>query len=587
MAHILVVDDEAANRKLFTTILGYHGHQPIEAADGREALDLVRSERPDLVISDVLMPTMDGYAFVLQLRADPDAVIARTPVILSTSTYPEAEARALAHACGVDWVIAKPAEPEQVLRLVDIALDAPGAVTPSGHAAHSELPLTEKLSERLVALTARMNAVLDAALEMASESDRDRLLARFVGVARDIIGAQHAAVGILGDDDATARPLYTSGVGEPEADRLWQLLSVHGLPERVLNERHTCRLRDLELPDTTESPHDAALVRCFLGTPIASATSSHLLGWLCLADKLDAAEFSDEDERLAVALAAQVAVAYENATLLAEARRRAADLEHEVAERKRAEESLRRTLDELSRSNTELERFAYVASHHLQEPLRQIATYAQLLARSCGNPLDDDTASYVRYTTEGVKRMRALLNDLLAHSRVAVGPPAAERVDCAALLARLCDSWHAVLEENGAIVTAGALPTVVGDAEQLHELFAQLVDNALKFRGREPLRIRIDAGREGEEWRFAVSDNGIGIAPEYAERIFNVFERLHGADYPGTGIGLAISRRIVERHGGRIWVESDSGNGATFYFTIPATGDPELDASNAATRSPS
>jgi signal transduction histidine kinase len=424
-----------------------------------------------------------------------------------------------------------------------------------------------------------MNAVLEAALEMSTESDRERLLDTFCGVARRIIGARCAAVGLVTDDERAERTFFTSGVAAGGADHLWRLLSIHGLPERVLNERLTCRLRDLELPDTTDTP--GASVRCFLGTPIASST--RLLGWLCLADKLDAEEFSDEDERLAVALAAQVAVAYQNATLLAEARQRAADLEHEVAERKRAETSLRRTLDELSRSNTELERFAYVASHHLQEPLRQVASYTQLLARRFASHLDADAETYVRYTVEGLKRMRALLNDLLAHSRVAVRPRVSERVDCTALLAGLCTAWHDLLEEHGAVVTFGPLPTVTGDAGQLQEVFRQLVDNAIKFRGSRPLRVRVDACREGEEWRFAVSDNGIGIEPDYAERIFHVFERLHGADYPGTGIGLAISQKIVERHRGRIWVESAPGNGATFYFTIPVRGEWGSEASSATT----
>ncbi|HEU0012925.1 MAG TPA: ATP-binding protein [Longimicrobium sp.] len=242
----------------------------------------------------------------------------------------------------------------------------------------------------------------------------------------------------------------------------------------------------------------------------------------------------------------------------------------DVTERRRAEEALARQADELARSNAELEQFAYVASHDLQEPLRMVASYTQLLARRYRGRLDDDADEFISYAVDGVTRMQALINDLLAYSRVGRREITITRVDLGALLARVLVILGPAIEEAGAAVTHDPLPTVHADAGQLGQLLQNLVGNALKFHGDDPPRVHVGAERGDGEWHLWVADNGIGIDPEFQDRIWVIFQRLHSrAEYPGTGIGLAICKKIVERHGGRIWLDSAPGRGATFHFTLP------------------
>ncbi|WP_146237989.1 PAS domain S-box protein [Meiothermus sp. Pnk-1] len=227
---------------------------------------------------------------------------------------------------------------------------------------------------------------------------------------------------------------------------------------------------------------------------------------------------------------------------------------------------------ELERSNRDLEQFAYVASHDLQEPLRMISSYTQLLAKRYADKLDEKAHQYIHYAVDGAERMQRLIQDLLAYSRVGTRAQALEPTDAQSVLRETLENLQFALRESGAAVEADPLPVVLADRSQLGQVLQNLIANAVKFRHPErPLRIRIGAARQGEMWRFSVEDNGIGIEEEYFERIFVIFQRLHGKeDYPGSGIGLAMCKKIVERHGGKIWVESVLGEGSRFYFTWPA-----------------
>jgi PAS domain S-box-containing protein len=242
----------------------------------------------------------------------------------------------------------------------------------------------------------------------------------------------------------------------------------------------------------------------------------------------------------------------------------------DITERKRAQGVLRAAYDELARSNSELQQFAYVASHDLQEPLRMIGSYTQLLERRYGDKLDADAREFMGFVVDGATRMKQLIEDLLAYSRVGTRGKELRPVQAQAALERALVNLRASIESADAQVTHDALPEVSADDTQLTQLFQNLIGNAIKFRKKdEPIRVHVGVQDAGAEWRFSVSDNGIGIEPQYYERIFMVFQRLHTREeYAGTGIGLAICKKVVDRHRGRIWVESALGKGSTFNFTL-------------------
>ena len=228
-------------------------------------------------------------------------------------------------------------------------------------------------------------------------------------------------------------------------------------------------------------------------------------------------------------------------------------------------------------SNRELEQFAYVASHDLQEPLRAVNSYAQLLTRKYQGNLDTKADKYLGYIMEGATRMQQLINDLLEFSRVGTRAKALQPIDCETLLSKVLDNLKIAIAESRTRVTHDPLPTVMGDEIQLIQLLQNLIGNAIKFRGEESPQVHISTEQTQNEWVFAIRDNGIGMEAEYLDRIFTIFQRLHSkSEYPGTGIGLAVCKKIVERHGGRIWVESTPGVGSAFYFTIPARGKETL-----------
>ena len=225
---------------------------------------------------------------------------------------------------------------------------------------------------------------------------------------------------------------------------------------------------------------------------------------------------------------------------------------------------------ELERSNAELAEFASVVAHDLRSPLTSIAGFSQLLQEYYTDQLDARATKCIAGITEGAKRMQALIEDVLAYAQVGAQGPPPEPIACAVVVERAVANLHAAIEERGALVTHGALPTVVADAMQLSQVFQNLIGNAIKY-CRETPRVTIAAQREGAEWLFSVRDNGIGMDAAEAERIFDIFQRAHAAaEYPGTGIGLAICKKIIERHSGRIWAESCLGQGTTFKFTLPA-----------------
>jgi signal transduction histidine kinase len=245
-----------------------------------------------------------------------------------------------------------------------------------------------------------------------------------------------------------------------------------------------------------------------------------------------------------------------------------------AVERADSQDQLRRRAEDLARSNADLEQFAYVASHDLQEPLRMVSSYMQLLSERYENQLDETGQRYIHYAVDGASRMQSLVRDLLSFSRVGSRGAELTPTDLNRVLEQTLGNFELAIKESGAVVTSDRLPRVLGDSAQLTQLFQNLIGNAIKFRGSTQPEVRIQVEQQTGEWLVSVSDNGVGFDQKYAERIFVIFKRLHGREeYPGTGIGLAISKKIVERHGGRIWAESEIGRGTTIRFTLPVYGE--------------
>jgi signal transduction histidine kinase len=245
-------------------------------------------------------------------------------------------------------------------------------------------------------------------------------------------------------------------------------------------------------------------------------------------------------------------------------------LTKDITHRIQTEKVLREYADQLKRSNQELEQFAYIASHDLQEPLRAVACHTQLLARRYMDVLDEDAKEYIHFAVDGATRMQQLIEDLLEYSRVGTKGKFFTETNTTELLQRVLNSLQMTIEESNAKISYNGMPTLQADTTQLGQLFQNLIGNAIKFQGDETPEIEILTEKQADEWHFTVRDNGIGIEERYFDRIFQIFQRLHRPqDYPGTGMGLAICKRIVERHGGKIWVESSPGIGSEFHFTLP------------------
>jgi PAS domain S-box-containing protein len=250
----------------------------------------------------------------------------------------------------------------------------------------------------------------------------------------------------------------------------------------------------------------------------------------------------------------------------------------DITERKQAEEELKKLSDELARSNADLQQFAYTASHDLQEPIMVVAGFVKLLAKRYKGKLDEKADEFIEHAIDGTERMQVLIKDLLDYSRVGSTGKSFTPTDCLSALDKAVFNLQIAIKESGAVITHDDLPTVMADSSQLARLFQNLISNAIKFHGKEAPKIHISAEQKDDEWIFSFKDNGIGIEPKFLDQIFVMFHRLHTKkEYPGTGIGLSICKKIIERHGGRIWVESEPGKGATFFFVIPSIGNAGFD----------
>ncbi len=399
----------------------------------------------------------------------------------------------------------------------------------------------------------------------AAETFEDTL--RVMGFrARQMLGAHQSAISYVPNGDFKAA-IHIASLSDkyakyrdynvmPTGEGVWGIVVKNHRPARMTEEalyahpqfKHFSGLKTAEGLEHPPMPG-------WLAVPVLRK-GGELLGVIQLSDKIEG-EFTEDDQEQLVKLATLYAPIFELQYVNDDLQRQAA--------------SLRQATLELQRSNAELEQFAYVASHDLQEPLRMVTSYLQLLERRYKEKLDQDAGEFIGFAVDGASRMQTLIQDLLTYSRVGTRGVAFEPTDCDEVLGRVLTNLEVAIEESGAEISCEALPNIAVDASQLSQLLQNLIGNAIKFRGDSPPRIQVGAERRDEDWLFSVRDNGIGIDPRHGERIFQVFQRLHGiGKYQGTGIGLAVCKKIAERHQGQIWVESEEGAGATFYFTIPA-----------------
>jgi signal transduction histidine kinase/CheY-like chemotaxis protein len=592
MAKILIVDDRPTNRQFLLTLLGYGGHGLLEAADGAQALDRVRAEHPDLVITDILMPTMDGYTFVQDLRADPN--IASTQVIFYTATYSTPEAQLLAKACGVDTVLRKPSDPEEILAAVNRALSASG---PARGPASEKAPLattrsaevleiggrTAPLSERfsgdigdLQRITSRLSTLIEVMMDMMSERDSARMVKEFFQVACRIIRSDYAAVGVLDETERAIEHIFTKDVDAGIYDRSAR----KGLPGSLLSEYRF--LRRGASPGTQGIqgfPPGHPPVCEILGGPLLF--KGRTCGWLYFANGAGGKRFSEEDERIAATMAEMLAPLYEHVTLYDTIQRHAAGLQIEVLQRKRAESEIlrlnasleqrvaERTAD-LEAAKRELEAFSFSVAHDLRAPLRHIGGFAQM-ALEKARGLNDTLVKDLDMVIEATGGMGKMIEGLLALSRVGRAALQRQCVDMAKTVQEVRIQLGTEAGRSTLRWEIGALPAVKGDPALLQLVWTNLLSNALKYSSRT-LQPRIEIGTQTADdgkLVFFVRDNGAGFDPRYAEKLFNVFQRLHGKDeFDGIGIGLATVRRVIERHGGRVWAEGKINEGATFYFWV-------------------
>jgi signal transduction histidine kinase/DNA-binding response OmpR family regulator len=559
LGKILVAEDDPEARELLLLSLSGGDYHLLEAADGVEALHLLRTERPDLLITDIVMPRMDGYELVRKLRQDEST--AATPVIFCSASYHEREVREMARSLGVSSTLSKPFDIKKVRATVNAALAAKSTAAPGQpQPAPDETGAQERLSA-LVAFSRRLFGQTDPAAILESTCH----------AARDILLAQCARLVIV-DEDGPQHSSTASGLSGEELDHLLCSQMYHDLLQSL--ETGGAALYPMTPDDSASGGlmNAAGEFVSMLGVPIASV--AHSYGYLCVLNRIGLSGFTEEDLGVARAIAAQVAVAYENArrhqALQAEIERRAAmeaevrrlnqDLERRVAER----------TAELEIANRELEAFSYSVAHDLRAPLRLIHAHVQMLREYSGPPGAREPVIHLEQIQRGARDMSSLIDGLLALSRVSHVEMRRECVGLDGLLRQAIDRLAQETRERDIEWRIGPLPVVTCDPELMQQVFANLIGNAIKY-SRPRARAVIEVGTstvDGETCVF-VRDNGVGFDMRYARKLFGVFQRLHRQDeFEGTGIGLATVSRIVERHGGRIWAESTPGRGAEFRFTL-------------------
>jgi signal transduction histidine kinase/CheY-like chemotaxis protein len=586
MAKILIIDDRPRNRQFLTTLLGYQHHHLSEASDGDEGLRVAREERPDLIISDVLMPTMDGYEFVRRLREEPE--IGKTTVVFNTAHYLSHESKALADKCGVSSIIFKPCEPQVVLDIVAAALAEQAEPEPEALAQPEEFDrehlklLTNKLSEKADQVRdahEKLTALIELSTDLAEERDPVELLNRYCSVAREVIGARWTLVALLERDQKAVHHVGAVGIDLEDSPALRSALLEAGIFKTLVNEGRTICLSDVtSTPGALRLPDSLPRAASLLVVPLI--IRGCIDGWICLADKLGLDAFSEQDERLGVALAAKMAIAYDNARLYSDSMKYAGNLKETNQQLEQALQQLQGKTNELTAMTQQLWQASKLATmgelaasvaHELNNPLATVALRAEALMEEL---LPDDPRSQsLKIISQEIERMGTLVGNLLSFSRRS--QPEISTLDLRKEIMNSLEFFEHYLRSHKVDVVrefASDLPSVHADRQQLRQVFLNLITNASDAMPRGgTLTLRAFSGVLGARPAVVIefSDTGTGVKTGNLAKLWEPFFTTKPVG-KGTGLGLAICRRTVEGHHGVIEIETGPGKGATVRITLPA-----------------
>jgi signal transduction histidine kinase/CheY-like chemotaxis protein len=592
VAKILVVDDDPANRQLLVQLLGYGGHTVLEAKGPLEGLDRVRAERPDLLIVDIQMPDMDGYEFVNQVRSEPE--IRDSAIMFYTATFDPRRAQGVADTMGVPIVLTKPIDPRKLLSNVDRALQTKTSVmttalstkpviSPEFDQAHFRLvadKLTDKVGEARN-LSERLTRLVELSLELNVEQDIPSMLETFCRAGCQLVGAGYTAIGIVAPDAVTLDHFVVRGadyVGDLPAPPL------KGLLQQLSTAREPICLNSLVCePLTLGLPRQCGTVRNLLGVPVASRKRS--FGWIYFAQKDGDDGFTVDDQHIAKSLAAKLAVGYENVALYLEIRNQAEVLEARVSERTAELMRTNEKLEETRQQQLDMkDQFLAHVSHELRTPLAASDLFVKNLLEGISGQLSVQQREDLQIVLMNIGQLRRMIGDLLEATRADAGTLRVERqeVSLKGLIAETLSTFTLSadtvgLQDN----TPSVLPTVYADPQRVRQVLNNLIDNAIKF---TPARGTISIGARVVEPEqdfvcVEVADTGRGISSSGKQHVFErMYQERHTneASRSGLGLGLYLCRLLVERHGGRIWVESEQGRGSTFFFTLPVSPQSRL-----------